>query len=125
MRWINSKNAPTPFGNYSHATEHNGLVFISAQLPALPDGTHAIDAPADVQADLVLDNLEAVLAEAGSSIAQIMKLHVYITEIATRAAFEDAWSRRYKGMRPARTMMMVAGLNHGYAVSVDAIAVMV
>ena len=122
MRRINSTNAPTPFGNYSHATEHNGLVFVSAQLPALPDGTHAADASVDVQAERVIDNLEAVLAEAGSSVAHIIKMHVFITDMATRPAFEDAWSRRYDNVRPARTMMMVAGLNHGYAVSVDAIA---
>lgn len=67
--------------------------------------------------------METVLAAAGSSVAQIIKLNVYLTDVSARPIFENVYKNRYRSSPPARTILIVAALNHGYQISIDAIAV--
>ncbi len=111
-----------PAGHYSPATAWRDLVFISGQLPSRPDGTHTADQPFEVQARQVLDNLFAVLAAAGSSPERVLKVTVYIVGVAHWPAFNRVYAELFGDAKPARCVVPVPELHHGYLVEVEAIA---
>ena len=73
MKTIATKNAPTPAGHYSQAIVHNGLVFVSGQLPIDPQTGEKLTGPIEEQTGQVLRNVQAILEAAGSGIDQVLK----------------------------------------------------
>lgn len=114
--------AAPPAGHYSPATAWGDLVFVSGQLPVRPDGTHTADQPFEVQARQVLDNLFAVLTAAGSSPERVLKVTVYVAGIAHWPAFNRLYAEAFGTSKPARCVVPVPELHHGYLVEVEAIA---
>lgn len=114
--------AAPPAGHYSPATAWRDLVFVSGQLPVRPDGTHTADQPFDVQARQVLANLFAVLAAAGSSPESVLKVTVYVVGIEHWPAFNRLYAEAFGDAKPARAVVPVPELHHGYLVEVEAIA---
>ncbi len=119
---IGVAGAAPPAGHYSPATAWGDLVFVSGQLPSRPDGTHTADQPFEVQARQVLDNLFAVLAAAGSSPERVLKVTVYVAGIAHWPAFNRLYAEAFGDAKPARCVVPVPELHHGYLVEVEAIA---
>lgn len=111
-----------PAGHYSPATAWGDLVFVSGQLPSRPDGSHTADEPFEVQARQVLDNLLAVLAAAGSSPDRVLKVTVYVAGIAHWPAFNRLYAEAFGDAKPARCVVPVPELHHGYLVEIEAIA---
>ncbi|MFC3711648.1 RidA family protein [Sphingoaurantiacus capsulatus] len=116
------EGAAPPAGHYSPATAWRDLVFVSGQLPVRPDGSHSFDQPFEVQARQVLDNLLAVLAAAGSSPERVLKVTVYVTGIQHWPAFNRLYAEAFGEAKPARAVVPVPELHHGYLVEVEAIA---
>lgn len=116
------EGAAPPAGHYSPATACGDLVFVSGQLPSRLDGTHTADQPFEIQARQVLDNLFAVLAAAGSSRDRLLKVTVYIADIAYWPEFNRLYAEALGGAKPARCVVPVPELHHGYLVEVEAIA---
>jgi reactive intermediate/imine deaminase len=114
--------APTPAGHYSQATAYDGLLFVAGQLPVRPDGTHAPDAPFEDQARQALANLIAILRAGGSAPDRVLKVNVYIAGIDHWPAFNRVYAELFGDARPARAVVPVPALHHGYLVEVDAIA---
>jgi reactive intermediate/imine deaminase len=119
---ISVAGAAPPAGHYSPATAWGDLVFVSGQLPSRRDGTHTADQPFEVQARQVLDNLFAVLAAAGSSPDRVLKVTVYVAGIAHWPAFNRLYAEAFGDAKPARCVVPVPELHHGYLVEVEAIA---
>ncbi len=115
-------DAPTPAGHYSQATAFGGLLFVAGQLPVLPDGSHQADAPFEAQARQALANLIAIVRAGGSAPERVLKVNVYIVGIEHWPAFNAAYAEAFGNARPARAVVPVPELHHGYLVEVDAIA---
>jgi reactive intermediate/imine deaminase len=112
-----------PAGHYSHAVCHGDLVFVSGQLGVRPDGTHTADLPFEDQVRQTLVNLRAALDSAGADLGSVVKLTAYIVDVAHWPRFNAVYASVMGPARPARTVVPVPELHHGYLVEVDAIAV--
>jgi 2-iminobutanoate/2-iminopropanoate deaminase len=122
---ITLKNAAgclPPAGHYSHCAIANGFVFISGQLPITADGQKKADAPFAEQVELVLQNLDACLAEAGVSRRHLVQVRVHVTDIDQWPLFNQIYADWIGDFRPARAVAGVSQLHYGAALEVDAIA---
>jgi 2-iminobutanoate/2-iminopropanoate deaminase len=119
---IVTEAAPAPGGHYAQATASGGLLFVAGQLPVRPDGTHLSDAPFEDQARQALANLIAIVSAGGSRPERVLKVNVYIVGIEHWPAFNRVYAELFGDARPARAVVPVPVLHHGYLVEVDAIA---
>ncbi len=110
-----------PGGHYSHATVANGFVFVSGQLPITPQGVKLVDAPFEVQAEQALKNVEAALLAAGSSVAQLAQVRVYLDSIDNWPAFNAVYAKWLGPTRPARAIVPTGPLHFGLKVEVEAV----
>jgi reactive intermediate/imine deaminase len=119
---VSTLGAPTARGHYSQATIHDGIVYVAGQLPIVPGAPDRQLTGFEEQARQVIDNVAAILAEAGSGLDHILKATVYIADISHWPAFNAIYAEKLGGHKPARTVVPVAGLHYGYLVEMDAIA---
>lgn len=115
--------APAPAGHYSQGTAWRDLVFVSGQLAARPDGSHTADQPFAVQVRQALESLLAILAEAGSGPERLLRVTAYIVGVENWPEFNRVYAEMLGEAKPARTVVPVPELHHGYLVEVEAIAV--
>ena len=104
------------------ATGYGGLVFASGQLPRLADGTHTADRGFEEQVRLTLDNLDRVLAAAGTGRARVLHVRAYIVGIDHWDAFNCIFAEFFGPWKPARTVVPVPNLHFGYLVEIEAVA---
>jgi reactive intermediate/imine deaminase len=119
---VASLGAPAARGHYSQAVVHNGIVYVAGQLPVIPGEPDKRLVAFDDQARRVIDNVAAILAEAGSGLDLIVKATVYIADVAHWPAFNAIYAERLAGHKPARTVVPVVELHYGYLVEMDVIA---
>jgi reactive intermediate/imine deaminase len=119
---ITPDDVASPGGHYSHAMRFGDLVFTSGQLGVRPDGTHTADLPFEDQARQAIGNLLAALRAAGAGPADILKVTVHIAGVDLWPRFNAVYAGIMGDARPARTVVPVAGLHHGYLVEIDAVA---
>jgi 2-iminobutanoate/2-iminopropanoate deaminase len=119
---ITPKTLAAPGGHYSHAVVSNGMVYVSGQLPIGADGVALTDAPFDVQARQALANVQACLEAAGSSVAGLVQVRVYVTDIALWPPFNALYQEWAGQRRPARAVVPVPALHHGLLIEIEAIA---
>ena len=122
MKLVSTLGAPTARGHYSQAVVHGGVVYVAGQLPLVPGEPERQLAGFDEQARRVIDNVAAILVEAGSGLDLILKSTVYIADIAHWPAFNAIYAEKLGGHKPARTVVPVAALHYGYLVEMDVIA---
>lgn len=119
---IATTDAPSPAGHYSQATAHAGLLFVAGQLAVRPDGTHQPEASIEVQARQALENVLAIVRAGGSAPERILKVNVYIVGVEHWPAFNKVYAEMMGDARPARAVIPVPELHHGYLVEVDCVA---
>jgi 2-iminobutanoate/2-iminopropanoate deaminase len=119
---VQTNNAPLPIGPYSQAVELEGWVFCSGQIPLDPKTGLLVEGDMGAKAGRVLDNLEAVLKAAGSSLAQAVKLTVYLTDLGEFDALNRVLAERFPQAPPARSVVEVSKLPKGAPVEMDLIA---
>jgi reactive intermediate/imine deaminase len=122
MRFVTTPRAPAARGHYSQAVVHGGLVYVAGQLPIVPGDPERRVEGFEAQARQVLDNVEAILAAAGSAPDRVLKATVYIADLAHWPAFNAIFAERFGAHRPARTVVPVAALHYGYLVEMDVVA---
>ena len=123
MKAILTPDAPTPVGPYSQAIVHGELVFASGQIPLDPQSGKLVPGEIEAQTERVLDNLRAVLEAAGSSLAQVLRTTVYVTDLALFARINAVYARYFESApQPARATVQVAALPLGSQVEIDAVA---
>jgi 2-iminobutanoate/2-iminopropanoate deaminase len=115
--------APIPAGHYSQGLVHGNLVFVSGQLPVRPDGAHTASEPFDTQARQAIANLLAVLRAAGSRASDVLKVTVYIVGVEHWPALNRIYAEAFGPTKPARSVVPVPALHHGYLVEIEAVAV--
>ena len=119
---INPATLAAPGGHYSHAVVAGGLVFVAGQLPITPSGEKLHQACFADQTRQVLANVSAALAAAGTGVAQLVQVRVYVTDIAHWPAFNQIYADWAGDSRPARAVVPVPLLHHGFLVEVEAVA---
>ena len=118
---IHSDAAPAAIGTYSQAIRTGNLVFLSGQLPLVPATMEFVDGEFEARARQVFDNLKAVSEAAGGDLNQIVKLTVFLTDLANFATVNDVMADYFEKPYPARAAVGVAQLPKGADVEADAI----
>lgn len=122
MDFISTSDAPTPAGHYSQAVVHQGLVYVSGQLPIQPGQAPEAGMSREEQVEQVLANLGAVLAAAGSGPEGVLQLRVYVADTEMWPLVNEACIRFFGAHRPARAVIPCGVLRHGMLVELDAVA---
>ena len=120
---ITTANAPAAIGTYSQAVAAGGLVFLSGQIPLDPETMELVSDDVAEQTDRVFRNLAAVAAAAGGSLADLVKLTVYLTDLGNFATVNEVMARHMGEPYPARAAIGVSALPRGAAVEIEAIMV--
>ncbi len=118
---IDAPGAPAAIGPYSHAVRSGSLLFCSGQIPLDPASGEIVGETAAEQARQCLLNLTAVCESAGASLADAVRLTVYMTDLSAFAAVGDVYSSFFTDDPPARVAIGVAALPRGAQVEIDAI----
>jgi reactive intermediate/imine deaminase len=118
---IHSDNAPAAIGTYSQAIKTGELVFLSGQIPLHPATMEIVDGDFEARARQVFDNLQAVAIAAGGDLNKIVKLTIFLTDLANFAAINHVMEDYFDAPFPARAAVGVASLPKGVDVEADAI----
>ena len=119
---VATDNAPKAIGPYSQAIKANGFIFVSGQIAFDPATQQIIDGDVAAQTDRVLQNLSAILAAAGSSLAQVVKTTVFLKYMDNFGAMNEVYARYFGDAPPARSTVAAAGLPRDVLVEIDVIA---
>lgn len=117
---IHSPKAPAAIGTYSQAVRVGDTVYLSGQIGLDPVAMLLVDG-VDAQIERVLENMKAVAEAAGGSLADIVKVNVYLTDLGNFAKFNEVMSRYFAEPYPARAVVGVAALPRGALVEADAV----
>ncbi len=118
---VTAIGAPAAIGPYSHAVRAGGLLFCSGQTPLDPESGELVGATPAEQATQCLRNLQAVCAAAGSSLADAVRMTVYVTDMGAFADVNEVYGTFFEAGPPARVTIGVASLPKGAQVEIDAI----
>ncbi|KAF5713142.1 endoribonuclease L-PSP [Fusarium mundagurra] len=121
---VSTKSAPTPLPQFSQAVKHNGMVYCSGNIGAIP-GTNLelVEGTVKDRARQAIKNLEAILKESGSSLRNIVKMNIYITNMQNFALVNEAYDEFFTWEpKPARTCVAVFQLPLGTDVEIECTA---
>jgi 2-iminobutanoate/2-iminopropanoate deaminase len=122
LRQLTTEKAPAAIGPYSQAIISGGFLFSAGQIPLDPVNGNIVDGDITRQAEQVMDNLEAVLASAGLTWADVVKTTVYLHDMADFPKVNELYASRLGSARPARSTVQVAALPRGAMIEMDVIA---
>jgi reactive intermediate/imine deaminase len=123
MKTIETSNMPKSNGHYSQCIEHNGILYLSGQLPINPE-TKEIPETIEEQADQALRNVELILNEAGSSKRQVLQMRVYISDIALWDKVNERYSMFFEDHKPVRSIIPTRDLHFGCLIEIEATAIL-
>lgn len=118
---IRTDKAPQAIGTYSQAVKVGTTVYISGQIPLVPETMEVIEGGVEVQIRRVFDNLEAVARAAGGSLADVVKLNVFLTDLGNFPVVNQVMAEYIKEPYPARAAIGVAALPKDVGVEMDAV----
>ncbi len=119
---VSTKNAPAAIGPYSQAVRANGWLFLSGQVALDPASGQLVAGDVRAQTERAIKNLEAVLAAAGSSLAQVVKTTVYLADMNDFSAMNEVYGRFFSHHPPARATVQAARLPKDARVEIEVIA---
>jgi len=119
---IQPENQPQPKGHYSPGIEHDGLIFVSGQLPMDLVTREPFAGDIETQTELALRNVEAILKEAGSDLQHVLQMTIYISDIELWGAVNTKYAEVMGNHRPARAIVPVKDLHFDTKIEIQAIA---
>lgn len=122
IKIIETKNAPPPLGHYAQAIQYSGLIYVSGQLGRGPKMSDAEAGDIEVQTRRCFGNILAIIQEAGSSASQLLKVNIFISDIAQWPKVNRVYSEMVGSHRPARIVIPTPVLHYGALLEIDAIA---
>ena len=122
MQTVQTSNAPQPLGHYSQAMVHDGLVFVSGQLPIDPASGTPVGDTIEEQMDRTLANVAAILEAAGSGMDRVLKVTVYISDISLASRANTVYARLFGTHRPARAVVPTLALPQDCLIEIEAVA---
>jgi 2-iminobutanoate/2-iminopropanoate deaminase len=122
LKPVQTDGAPAAIGPYSQAMIVDGLVFTAGQIPLDPVSGEMVEGDITAQTERVLENLQAVLAAAGSSFDRVIKTTVFLLDMDDFAAMNEVYGRVLGAHRPARSAVQAARLPRDARVEMEMIA---
>jgi 2-iminobutanoate/2-iminopropanoate deaminase len=122
LRTITVANAPKAIGPYSQAVVANGFVYTAGQTPRDPVTGNAVEGDIDVLTNRVFDNLAAILRGASCTLQDVVKVNVYMTDLAEFGKMNEVYAARFGEHRPARSTVQVAKLPGNARIEIEMIA---
>jgi 2-iminobutanoate/2-iminopropanoate deaminase len=120
---INTSNAPAPIGPYSQAIIAGNFIFVSGQIPSHPFTGEVIIDDITIATNLVMENIGAILKEAGADFSDIVKTSIFLTDMQSFAQVNEVYGTYFADEFPARETVQVAALPKGVNVEISVIAV--
>ncbi len=120
---IETKDAPAPIGPYAQAIRANGFVFVSGQIPLIPDTGSVVDGDIAAQTHQVMRNLSVILKAAGSGLNQVVKTTVFLSNLEDFSGFNRIYGEYFGEAKPARSTVQVARLPKEVLLEIEAIAI--
>ena len=121
---VSTSNAPKAIGPYSQAVRSGNTVYFSGQIPLDPASGELVGGDISAQTRRVFENLKAVCAAAGGSLAQLVRVGIYLTDLGNFAAVNAVMAEYCSEPYPARSTIGVAALPRGAQVEIDAVLVL-
>lgn len=120
---IQTDNAPQAIGTYSQAVKVDNTVYISGQIPLDPASMEVVAGGVEAEITRVFDNLAAVAAASGGSLADVVKLNIFLTDLGNFPTVNEIMATYFQQPYPARAAIGVAALPKGVGVEMDAVLV--
>jgi reactive intermediate/imine deaminase len=124
MKPISTPDAPAAIGTYSQAVRAGDTVYLSGQIPLDPKSMKIVAGDFEAQARRVFDNLRAVCRAAGGDFDRVVRVTVYLTDLANFAKVNEVMATYFREPFPARAAIGVASLPRGSLVEIDAVMVL-
>ena len=121
---IQTDQAPQAIGTYSQAVKLGDTVYLSGQIPLVPESMALVEGDMQAHIRRVFDNLQAVARAAGGSLADVVKLNVFLTDLGHFPLVNEVMAEYFNAPYPARAAVGVAALPKGAAVEMDAVVVL-
>ncbi|NVK24423.1 MAG: RidA family protein [Gammaproteobacteria bacterium] len=118
---ISTDKAPAAIGTYNQAIKVGTTVYLSGQIPLVPETMEIISEDFNEQAEQVFKNLGAVCEEAGGSLANAVKLNIFLTDLGQFAAVNEIMAKYVSEPFPARAAVQVAALPKGVQIEIDGV----
>ena len=119
---IHTKNAPRAVGPYSQATEQNGMLFVSGQIPIIPETGELVEGGIKEQTEQVLKNLDAILTAAGYASWDVVKCTCLLKDMDHFQDMNEVYAGYFKQEPPARAAFQVVKLPLDVLIEIEAIA---
>ena len=120
MQIVSTTNAPQAIGPYSQAIELDGWLYTSGQIPLTAAG-EKVQGDIAAQTEQVFNNLEAIIKSCGATLARVVKVTVFMTDLAEFGEMNAVFARRFGAHRPARSTVQVVALPTGARVEIEAV----
>jgi len=121
LKAIQTKNAPSAIGAYSQAVKAGGFMYVSGQIPLVPQTMEIVSGDFNIQVKQVLENLKAIIVDSDSKLCDVVKLNVYLTDLTNFQSVNDAISTVFDEPYPARAAVEVSRLPKDVLVEIDAV----
>lgn len=121
---IQTDKAPQAIGTYSQAVKAGDTVYLSGQIPLVPETMEVVAGDFAANTRQVFENLKAVCEAAGGSLQDIVKLNIYMTDLANFATVNEVMATYFHEPYPARAAIGIASLPKGVPVEMDAVMVL-
>ncbi|MTI63236.1 RidA family protein [Methylophaga sp.] len=118
---IHTADAPEAIGPYSQAVKVGDIVYLSGQIPLVPETMTVLDGDFSAQVRRVFDNLSAVAKAAGGSLQDVVKLNIFLTDLSHFGTVNDIMTEYFEQPYPARAAIGVASLPKDVPVEMDAV----
>lgn len=118
---IHTDKAPKAIGTYSQAIKSGTTVYLSGQIPLVPETMQVISEDFAEQAHQVFKNVQAVCEAAGGSVNHLAKVNIYLTDLANFAVVNDIMSQYFKQPYPARAAVQISALPKNVQIEIDGI----
>lgn len=122
MNAVFTPNAPAAVGPYSQAMDCGDFVFLSGQIPLVPQTGLVVEGGIEAQATQMFENIKAVLAEAGLDFSNIVKTTVFMTDLGQFSTLNNIYASYFKAPYPARSCVEISALPKGVLVECELIA---
>lgn len=121
MKYIATDKAPEAFGPYAQAVSANGFIYTSGQIPITPEG-QLVEGTIEDQTNQVFENIKAVLEAAGTTLENVVKATVFITNMDDFAAVNEVYAKHFMSHTPARSCVEVSKLPKDVKIEIEVIA---
>ena len=122
LEFVSTSGAPKAIGPYSQGVVTDGFLFTAGQIALDPARGELVTGGIAEQTERALENLRAILTEAGTDFSRVIKTTVFLVDMADFTAMNEVYGRAFGTHRPARSTVAVAGLPRGARVEIEVIA---